>query len=229
MLFTLIAIGCIENGLYPIVDANNEFEESTEWTPFPQNTHSEDDTGIWGPYDVLVVLDTSGSMRDDTLIHFGISQIPYELNSHASSWQLRLITADAEETALWEVLPTNTDPEWAVMEGISYLLSTNAIREEGIDAALAYQADNSSWFRPGVTTLLVLVSDEDDQSEVDPSTLLSTWTNPLQIVTVVGLEEADRNPDKDPNYMCGADAGTRYLQIATRSVDICTTTRWSVF
>jgi hypothetical protein len=219
--------GCsgIENNLVPIPAS------PIGWTDVAPPGTTQPDTGLepWVNYDVLVVLDTSGSMSDDTLIHFGLAQIPETLDNHASDWQLALITADATTSYMWEVSPTDPDPEWAVMEGINYLLSSGSHLEEGIDAALTFAADNPSWLRPNAVTLLVLVSDEDDQSEVDPNELPSIWPTSLEVVVVVGLKEADRNPEEDPNYKCSADTGSRYLQIAQRQVDICTTGRWSVF
>ena len=238
MTLLLFLIGCVEYGLTPLKEPivnQPELEIESETESEPYDIHRDTgylDTGNpsipSNSLDVLIVLDTSGSMVDDTLIHFGIALIPRELNSN-TDWQMMIITADANDTIAWEILPSDTDPEWRTMEGISYLLTNGGHYEEGIDAALAFQSAESNWFRPQAKTLIVMISDEDDQSEAKPLTLLSEWPQELEIVTVVGLEEQDRNPQNKSGYSCSAQVGTRYLQIATRTVDICTTTSWSVF
>jgi hypothetical protein len=222
ILPTLLLIGCVDYDLHKI-------QEPAE--PLVGDTGEETvDTGAPGTaLDVLVVLDTSGSMGDDTLIHFGLAQIAEELQDRNADWQLMLITADSTDTLAWEVFPSDPDPEWATMEGITYLLNSGGGYEEGLDAALAFEARSNSWLRPAATTLIVFVSDEDDQSEANPQDLLSEWPYDLQVVSVVGLAQQDRNPTGSETYRCSADEGTRYLQIADRAVDICTTTRWTIF
>lgn len=226
----LLLVGClgIDNGLTPFAEPLPIPIDSgyTFISPSP-----EDDSGFipWEAYDVLVVYDTSGSMGDEVLIPPGASQIPEELTNAGSDWQLVIISADAERDIAWEVDPMDPDPEWSVLEGIHYLLAQGAPNEVGIDAALAFYDRNPNWFRADATTLIVFISDEEDQSKADPSTLVNTWPHQLEIVAVVGLEEANRNPEGDKEYYCTADEGHRYLQIATRQVDICTTVRWGVF
>ena len=249
MNLLLFLIGCIEYGLTPFekpiktpelnpelgIETKLKIDSETKPYTIYQDLDSPDtgtlDTGDneWPEaLDVLVVLDTSGSMGDDTLIHFGLALIPRELSSN-TDWQMMMITADSNDTIAWQVLPSDSDPEWRTMEGVSHLLSNGGYYEEGIDAALAFQLAESSWFRAKTKTLIIMISDEDDQSEAEPLTLLSTWPQELEIVTVIGLEEQDRNPQNECDYSCSAQVGTRYLQIATRTVDICTTNSWSVF
>lgn len=207
MLSLLLLSACLDYNLNNIQHSGTNYEEDTAY-PLPRDTQN---------LDVLIVLDTSGSMHDDTAIYYGLSQIPNNLTSY--NWQIALITTDPNNHLTFIIDSTEPEPGWAIIESIESLQNSYSAREQGIDAAIEF-LDYQTYLRPNTPTLIVFVSDEDDQSEALPEELLLSWPAYLEITSIVGMV-ADA-----PG--CTADYGERYISISDRVIDICTSTRWKI-
>jgi len=213
-------------GLHGCLGVENQVNHISE-TEVPGQTQ---DTA-WYPdaYDVVVVMDTSCSMSDDTIIHFGLTKIPEELTALQVDYQMTVTNADPNPQFFdyLHITPDAPDADWEIMEALNTLLTARAPGEAGLDALWAFENTNPGWFRPGATTLVVFVSDEDDQSVSTPTELLTQWPRDIEIVSVTGLPIEQR--PTDPAYRCSAAAGDRYIEVSDRIQDICVGGQWTIF
>jgi len=175
-------------------------------------------------YDILWVIDRSGSMGNhDQQLLLGIEEMLTNLPI-TTSWRLGIISTDSDEA-----LSNNTFP---LVPGDDITDATAALNalgsswpvggEEGFDAVHSYMSlgsYSSTWMRSSAALLIVFVSDEDEQSIGWTSSEFGNWLSSLRsrvfITSIVGLD----------TNSCADQVGTGYLELTQDfggvEIDIC--------
>jgi hypothetical protein len=175
--------------------------------------------------DVLLVLDNSCSMISDwDYITYGLTQIPVELNTYGFDWKMAIISMDTTDAIFVEVDPS-TDPAdigWDMIAIIDEFRLNAGGGEQGFLSAITARSRYSNWFRIGVTTLIVFITDEKEQSNINSSDFSSLWGYPYLAASIVGPEYID------PYNPSCAEEAKPFHDISIIIIDICATERWSV-
>ena len=185
--------------------------------------------------DILWVVDRSGSMnRFNAELLAGVEAMLLALP--VADWRLVMISADprnAVTSTEFPLVPGDDIDDAATM----LATLTSAPYEEGFNSVYDYINHNpysSTWMRPDAGLLVVFVSDEEEQSDVEypaPSDFLS-WYGSLRMgsvfmASVINVERDASLCDFPPNPI---DVGERYIEATTTLggvvVDICDTD-WS--
>lgn len=175
-------------------------------------------------YDILWVIDRSGSMSDhDAQLLLGIEEM---LNSLplTTSWRLGIISTDSGETLTNSTFPLVPGDD--IIDANSALNALgggwNTGGEEGFESVYSYMelgAYSSSWMRNSAALLIVFVSDEDEQSFSWTAQSFGAWLSTIRsrvlITSIVGLE----------NGPCADQEGLAYLELTRdfngTEIDIC--------
>lgn len=213
LLFCFMVVSCnSENELHEIL---NIPETIVEDTTLPVQDQPK--------LDVLLVLDNSCSMITDwDYITYGLTKIPEELSYYNFDWRLGLISMDTSDAIFMELNPASQDPGWDMLTLVGDFRLVGGQGEEGFNAAIVAKTRNSSWFRPGVITLIIFVSDEKEQSGISPADFHSLWYDPHVVASIVGPIYLA------PSESSCAEAAEPYHIVSQIVVDICTRDRWSV-
>jgi hypothetical protein len=175
--------------------------------------------------DILLVLDNSCSMMEDwDYITYGLTQIPIELNNNGFDWKMGIISMDPTDAIFVEV-DSAIDPNDVGWEMISIIDGFRLIAgggEQAFLSAINARSRFSPWFRPGVKTLIVFISDEKEQSNISPQDFNHLWGYPHVVASIVGPEYAD------PYYPSCAEEAKPFHDVSLIVIDICVTERWSV-
>ena len=185
--------------------------------------------------DILWVVDRSGSMnRFNAELLAGVEAMLLALP--VADWRLVMISADprnAVTSSEFPLVPGDDIDDAATM----LATLTSAPYEEGFNSVYDYINHNpysSTWMRPDAGLLVVFVSDEEEQSDVEypaPSDFLS-WYGSLRMgsvfmASVINVKGEVSLCDYPPNPI---DVGDRYIEATTTMggvvVDICDTD-WS--
>lgn len=185
--------------------------------------------------DILWVVDRSGSMgRYNSQLLAGVEAMLLALP--ATNWRLVMISADPRDAVTSTEFPLVPGDDIADAEAMLDSLGTGQY-EQGFNSVYEYITLNpysSTWMRPDAGLLVVFVSDEEEQSNIEfpaPSNFLS-WYHSLRMgsvfmASVVNLPEVDSQCDF---YVPSRDVGHRYMEatnvLAGTIVDICDTD-WS--
>ena len=180
--------------------------------------------------DILWVIDRSGSMgRYNAELLAGVEAMLLALP--VSDWRLVMISADPARSVTSTEFPLVPGDD---IDDAAAMLSTltSAPWEEGFNSVYDYINHNpysSTWMRPDAGLLVVFVSDEEEQSDVEypiPANFIS-WYGALRMgsvfmASIVNVAEVDSVCD---HYFSSIDVGNRYME-AARSlggvvVDIC--------
>lgn len=174
--------------------------------------------------DIMYVMDISCSMNDDIYTNYGLANTTDEFANLDVSWQLAVTSADPDDEVWVETDPLG-DPGWETVVALDEIQSWDYYSghaEAGIASAIQKMKDHEEWFRPNATSVVVLVSDEEEQSEVDPPEIFTVWPNDLIVVGIVG-------PPHEPRIEgCSADPAPRYHQVLDIYIDICLEEPWSI-
>jgi len=174
---TLIG-GCSD---YTIYSAKTNTETETVYVEVPVYIYEEipGDTEygeIWVDHftqplsvdgvDILWIIDTSGSMnRYDPQLIAGIEAMMLALPP--SGWRLAMLSNDPYKASIEAQFPLVPGDDIADAMDM-YAAMGRGHREEGFDSAYEYIVNNSyasTWMRPDAALLVVMVSDEEDQSD----------------------------------------------------------------
>jgi len=185
--------------------------------------------------DILWVVDRSGSMnRYNAELLAGVEAMLLALPT--SDWRLVMISADPTKSITsteFPLVPGDDIDDAATM--LSTLIS--APWEEGFNSVYQYINHNpysTTWMRPDAGLLVVFVSDEEEQSEIEyphPSDFIS-WYGSLRMgsvfmASIVNQEGTTSLCDWPPSPI---DVGDRYMEATNLLggviVDICDTD-WS--
>ena len=180
--------------------------------------------------DILWVIDRSGSMRmHDASLIAGVEAMLLALP--VSDWRLVMINADPTHSV--------TNSEFPLVPGddaadAADMLNTlrNAHREEGFNATYEYIVNNpysSTWMRPDAGLLVVFVSDEEEQSDLEYPTASDfvTWYSSMRMgsvfmASIVNVEASESMCLWPPGPL---DIGNRYMDatnmLGGTTVDIC--------
>jgi hypothetical protein len=180
--------------------------------------------------DILWVIDKSGSMsRYNPELLAGIEAMLTALP--VADWRLVMISADPNKSITSNVFPLVPGDD---IDDAAAMLATltSAPYEEGFNSVYDYMNHNPyslTWMRPEAGLLVVFVSDEDEQSDVEypvPSDFLSWYTGlrmgSVFMASVVNIDAADSVCD---HYVSPIDVGKRYMEATSvlggTIVDIC--------
>jgi|TARA_R110000787_G_scaffold22008_1_gene64390 hypothetical protein len=180
--------------------------------------------------DILWVIDKSGSMSryNDELLA-GIEAMILALP--VSNWRLVIISADSTDSVMSTEFPLVPGDTIIDAERMFNTLPMGPW-EEGFNSVYEYIIHNpysSTWMRPEAGLLVVFVSDEEEQSDVEypsPANFLS-WYGSLRMgsvfmASVVNLEPSISLCDSPPRPL---DVGERYMEatgvLGGIIVDIC--------
>ena len=164
-----------------------------------------------GELDVLVVLDTSGSMRDNYEdVADGMEILRADIESLTLDYKFGYITMD----------PTNLSyvgPYDASATAIDMLMAPNLLAstfyEEGFSATYTFldTEEGVDFRRPSADFLLFLISDEDEQSAISADLFYDWLHDEFKDVNhdVVSVT----NPD-DENAGWGYDVGHKYIELS---------------
>ena len=180
--------------------------------------------------DILWVIDRSGSMgRYNTELLNGIQAMLGALPT--ADWRLVMINADPTRSIGNTEFPLVPGDTIADAENMLNRL-TMASLEEGFNSVYQYITNNpysSTWLRPEAGLLVVFVSDEEEQSDVEypnVSDFLSWYQmqrmGSVFMASVVNVGEPDSVCD---HYVSTIDVGNRYMDatnmLGGTIVDIC--------
>ena len=162
--------------------------------------------------DVLISLDTSGSMNDNYEdVADGMEILRVDIESLTLDYQFGYITMD----------PTNigyTGPYDSTSSAIDMLMAPSLLPstfyEEGFAAVYAFlnSEEGVTFRRPDADFLLFLISDEDEQSAITPD-LFYDWLND-EFIDVRHDVVCVANPDASTSTW-GNETGYKYIDLAS--------------
>tara|TARA_B100000131_G_scaffold246681_1_gene239681 strand:+ start:899 stop:1918 length:1020 start_codon:yes stop_codon:yes gene_type:complete len=180
--------------------------------------------------DILWVIDTSGSMyRYDAQLMAGIEAMMNALPE--SGWRLAMMSNDPTQASIEAQFPLVPGDD--IDDAIDmYNAMGRGGREEGFDASYEYIVNNSyaqTWMRHDAALLVVMVSDEEEQSD-DHFPVVDdyiTWYSAQRngsafLASIVNVQQADSVCAHTPSPI---DIGDRYMEATSwlggTVVDIC--------
>jgi hypothetical protein len=181
--------------------------------------------------DILVVIDTSGSMSDNfDSVSSGMEELRTDIEALTMDYRFGYITMDP--TNLGYLGPYDTSASAIDMLMAPNLLPS-AIREEGFAATYSFLNSEEGYLfnREGSDFLLFLISDEDEQSEIGAS-LFYDWLNDEFLNTRHDVVTVAQTEDSTCDTSWGANVGYEYIELSSLhgkdSIDICDDD-WSVW
>lgn len=180
--------------------------------------------------DILWVVDRSGSMNRFNLeLLAGVEAMLLALP--VADWRLVMISADPREAVTSSEFPLVPGDD--IADAADMLSTLNmAPYEEGFNSVYEYMINNpysSTWMRPDAGLLVVFVSDEEEQSDVEYPAVADflSWYGSLRMgsvfmASVINVEGVDSMCAFPPNPI---DVGHRYMEATSLLggvvVDIC--------
>lgn len=187
----------------------------------PPPTHYITDMGP--VVDVLVILDTSCSMVNDDDKIDNLSMIPLDMLDRPDvNWRLGITSADIDYIDdLTEIDLRNPYPNEDLILAIDELKKPfgGPVGEQSLDVALKIY-NETTWFRQ-VFTIFVIMTDENDQSDVSANIFEASWPTRFDMVVIGG--------EIDSGAVCGAIWTHKLDRLATKKIDICDEYPWSIF
>ena len=180
--------------------------------------------------DILWVIDRSGSMnRYNAELLAGIEAMLGALPT--ADWRLVMINADPDYAVNSTIFPLVPGDDAADAAAMLATLSP-AYKEEGFNSVYEYITNNpysSTWLRPDAGLLVVFVSDEEEQSDVEYPTVANfmTWYQMQRMGSVFMARVVNQDPltslcSYPPSII---DVGNRYMDATSllggTIVDIC--------
>jgi len=185
--------------------------------------------------DILWVVDRSGSMtRFNAELLAGVEAMLLALP--VSDWRLVMISADPDRAVTSNEFPLVPGDD---IDDAAAMLATltTAPYEEGFNSVYQYMNSNpysTTWMRPDAGLLVVFVSDEEEQSDVEYPTVpdFMSWYQSLRMGSVFMASVVNQDPSTTLCSMPPSmiDVGERYMEatgmLGGVVVDICDTD-WS--
>ncbi|MDB4337489.1 VWA domain-containing protein [bacterium] len=162
--------------------------------------------------DVLVVLDTSGSMSDNyDDVADGMDILRSDIESLTLDYQFGYITMDPQEISY--LGPFDHTASTIDMLMAPSLLPVTSL-EEGFAATYEFlnSEDGYMFRRPNADFLLFLISDEDEQSAIS-SSIFYEWLHE-ELVDVKHDTVAVANPEGDATNSWANEIGYKYIELA---------------
>ena len=160
--------------------------------------------------DVLIVLDTSGSMNDNySDVADGMDILRSDIESLTLDYRFAYITMDPTNISYTGYYDSNSSP-------IDMLMAPNLLPmtslEEGFASTYAFitSEEGNDFRRPNADFLLFLISDEDEQSAIN-SQLFYDWLHE-EFVNVNHDVVCIANPSNDNSW--GSDIGYKYIELS---------------
>lgn len=180
--------------------------------------------------DILWIIDTSGSMnRYDPELMAGIEAMINALPEFG--WRLAMMSNDPAKAVAEAQFPLVPGDD--IVDAMDmYSAMGRGGREEGFDAAYEYLINNpyaTTWLRPDAALLIVMVSDEEEQSDSHFPDIadFKSWYSSLRggsafLASINNVAQADSVCTTVPNPI---DIGDRYMEATNHFggvvVDIC--------
>ena len=180
--------------------------------------------------DILWVIDRSGSMnRYNAELLAGVEAMLGALPT--ADWRLVMINADPDYAVNSTIFPLVPGDDAADAADMLATLSP-AYKEEGFNSVYEYITNNpysSTWLRPDAGLLVVFVSDEEEQSDVEYPTVAEfmSWYQMQRMGSVFMASVVNQDPSVS---LCSyppslIDVGDRYMDatglLSGTIVDIC--------
>ena len=167
--------------------------------------------------DILWVIDRSGSMsRYNAELLAGIEAMLGALPT--ADWRLVMINADPDHAVNSTIFPLVPGDDAADAAAMLATLSS-AYKEEGFNSVYEYITNNpysSTWLRPDAGLLVVFVSDEEEQSDIEYPTVAEfmSWYQMQRMGSVFMASIVNQDPS---TTMCSLppsmiDVGERYME-----------------
>lgn len=214
----------IEIPVYIEVEVPAETEYGEIWVDSFDQPQSVD--GV----DILWIIDTSGSMsRFDPELMAGIEAMINALPE--SGWRLAMLSNDPTKAAIEAQFPLVPGDDIADAMDMYTAMGRGGM-EEGFDAAYEYIINNTyaaTWMRPDAALLVVMVSDEEEQSDAHFLNIddFKSWYSSLRggsafLASINNVSQVDSICASPPS---ARDVGDRYMEATTHFggviVDIC--------
>ena len=234
----IMAVGCTSD--YAVIGGSKIVEVEVEVPVYVETEVPEDPGQIWvdsfvqpqsvDGVDILWIIDTSGSMnRYDPQLLAGIEAMLAALPP--SGWRLAMMSNDPSKAAVEAQFPLVPGDDAADALDMYSNIGIGG-REEGFDAAYEYIVNNpyaQTWMRQDAALLIVMVSDEEEQSDdhfVDIDEFKTWYGNQRNgsafLSSIVNVAEADSVCATTPSPI---DIGDRYMEATNHFsgvvVDIC--------
>lgn len=157
--------------------------------------------------DILWVIDTSCSMHDDyDRLMDGIEAMMNSLPP--TGWRLNMITNSSNVVTNDQQFPLVPGDTIADAENMYNQMYTGYY-EEGFDSTYEYILNNAyapSWMRRDAALLVVFVSDEEDQSDMETADFISWYSNTRSTVYLASIVNVD-----PAISVCTHSPGTPYV------------------
>ena len=184
-----------------------------------------------GALDILVVLDTSGSMSDNfETVGEGMQSLKSDIELLTDDYRFGFITADPDRLGL-------QGPYDRHSTDIDLLMAPSLLppvgREEGFASAymLAQQESEHDFFRDDADLLLFFISDEEEQSAISAQ-MFYEWLHQFKKDTRVDAVSIVTLEDSACNTGWGDTVGYKYIELSRlfhkSALDICDK-EWSVW
>jgi hypothetical protein len=184
-----------------------------------------------GALDILVVLDTSGSMSDNfETVGEGMQSLKSDIELLTDDYRFGFITADPDRLGL-------QGPYDRHSTDIDLLMAPSLLppvgREEGFASAymLAQQESDHDFFRDDADLLLFFISDEEEQSAISAQ-MFYEWLHQFKKDTRVDAVSIVTLEDSVCNTGWGDTVGYKYIELSRlfhkSALDICDK-EWSVW
>jgi len=181
--------------------------------------------------DVLIILDTSGSMNDNyDSVSAGVELLRADIEKLTSDYKIGYINTSLREPYFNGPYDQNSSVLDMLMA--PYTLGNDST-EEAFAAMYEFTTqtpEGTDFFRPGADKLFIFVSDEDEQSAIPANIfhdwLMSEFSEVQQDAVTIVLTE-----DSICDSAYTAMIGTKYIELSTRfykeAVDLCSD--WSLW
>jgi hypothetical protein len=184
-----------------------------------------------GALDILVVLDTSGSMSDNfETVGEGMQTLKIDIELLTDDYRFGFITSDPGYTDLIGPYDrSSTDIDLLMAPS----LLPSAYREEGFASTYAFSQmqDEHQFFREEADLLLFLISDEEEQSQIT-SGMFYDWLHQFKKDTRVDAVSIVTLENSECNVGYGDSVGYKYIDLSRlfnkHALDICDK-EWSVW
>jgi hypothetical protein len=171
--------------------------------------------------DVVFILDASGSMENDwSNVYNEIPDFQLALSQLNTDWRFTTISADKSVVNSFDWITSETDNlNWAMTSQFQYTQNQNGYLEAGLDASFTMAANHPDVFIGDNDLYFIFVSDEEDQSNIQPQTWLNLFStfknNPNASVGAGAIVDSGSG--------CGDSFGSRYMEVSQKTVDLCDT------
>ena len=173
--------------------------------------------------DILLAVDYSCSMMSEAkVIHYGLANNLDWLAQQEYDYHLGYTSTDPSK-GFFRDLTNNPNPGWILADLFATPYYITGEGEAGFDATLKIKELYPDFFRPTATPIIIIVSDEEDQSKITANEWFTYWPTDVLLAAMVGT---GTNVSRLNN--CDADYAPLYIDAADYTIDICDPGPWNI-